>query len=125
MNRATALVYVSLVSSLGMVAIARAGQGGDPDAPVTLHQPFPGDSLITIIDKVSSALIVIATPVVALMVLVGGFQIMTAGGNEEKVKSGKDTIMNAVIGFAIILLAKGAAKIVISLVSGSPSTPTH
>jgi hypothetical protein len=49
------------------------------------------------------------------MVLIGGFQIMTAGGNEEKVKEGKSTIKWAVIGYIIILLANGLVLIIKSV----------
>ncbi|MBU1037109.1 pilin [Patescibacteria group bacterium] len=40
-----------------------------------------------------------------VLVIYGGFQWMTAGGNEEKVKKGRDMIVQAAIGLAIILFA--------------------
>jgi len=43
--------------------------------------------------------------VAVVMILIGGFQWMTAGGNEEKVASAKKIISAAVIGLIIILLA--------------------
>lgn len=43
--------------------------------------------------------------VAVIMILIGGFQWMTAGGNEEKVASAKKIISAAVIGLIIILLA--------------------
>lgn len=43
------------------------------------------------------------TGVVALlMFILGGFQWMTAGGNAEQVKKGRDTLMWAVLGLLVI-----------------------
>jgi hypothetical protein len=43
------------------------------------------------------------------MVLIGGFQMITSAGNPEKFKSGRNTILDAVAGFAVVLLAKGVS----------------
>jgi hypothetical protein len=43
--------------------------------------------------------------IAVVMILIGGFQWMTAGGNEEKVASAKKIISAAVIGLIVILLA--------------------
>ena len=43
--------------------------------------------------------------VAVVMIIVGGFQWMTAGGNEEKVEKAKKLISAAVIGLIIVLLA--------------------
>jgi len=39
-----------------------------------------------------------------LMFVYGGFMMLSSGGSEDKIKKGKDAIMAAVIGIAIILL---------------------
>jgi hypothetical protein len=40
-----------------------------------------------------------------ILMLLAGFQWMTAGGNEDKITKAKDRFKNAVIGFAIVMLA--------------------
>ena len=50
------------------------------------------------------------------MILIGGFQILTAKDSPEKVKSGRATIMYAVIGFVIILISKGVALILLNII---------
>jgi hypothetical protein len=40
-----------------------------------------------------------------VFVILGGFQWMTAGGNEEKIEKAKKVISAAVIGLIIVLLA--------------------
>ncbi|MFB6225851.1 MAG: pilin [Candidatus Paceibacteria bacterium] len=53
--------------------------------------------------------------VVAFVLIVyGGFMIMTAAGNEEKVETGKNILLYAVIGLAIILSAYSITSYVIS-----------
>jgi hypothetical protein len=48
----------------------------------------------------------------------GGFQIVTAGGDEEKVKKGRTIIIQVVIGIIVIWLAGSIVKWVVGLVTG-------
>lgn len=43
--------------------------------------------------------------VAVIMIIIGGFRWMTAGGNEEKVETAKKILTAAVIGLIIVLLA--------------------
>jgi len=43
--------------------------------------------------------------VAVIMILIGGFQWMTAGGNEEKITEAKKRLINAVLGLMIVLSA--------------------
>lgn len=79
---------------------------------ITLENPLKITSISALINNIAGYLIIIAAPIAVLMILVAAFQIMSAGGNEEKVKNGKKTILYAVVGFAIILISKGIALIV-------------
>lgn len=55
--------------------------------------------------------------VAVVFALYGGFQILTAGWDEDKVKSGKTTLVNAVIGLVVIFLASIIVNWIISLAS--------
>ncbi len=58
--------------------------------------------------------------VAVVIILIGGFQWMTAGGNEEKVEKAKKMIGAGVIGLAVILAAYSITKFVIgSLVNAT------
>ncbi|MBI5732121.1 MAG: hypothetical protein HY982_02050 [Candidatus Magasanikbacteria bacterium] len=52
--------------------------------------------------------------VAVVIILIGGFEWMTAGGNEEKTGEAKKRILAGVIGLAIILSAYAIAKFVVS-----------
>ena len=52
--------------------------------------------------------------IAVVIILIGGFKWMTAGGNEEKVGEAKKLLIAGLIGLVIILLAWGIATWVIS-----------
>ena len=85
---------------------------------IPLENPLGTNSIIGIINKILSYLIYISVPFLALMILVGGFQILFARDSAEKVQSGRKTIQWAVIGFAIILVSKGVALILLQVLGG-------
>src|SRR5205814_2021880 len=51
-----------------------------------------------------------------LFVVLGGYQYITAGGDEEKLKKGKGMIVNALIGLVIVLLALVIVRVTANLV---------
>lgn len=61
--------------------------------------------------------------VAVVIVLLGGFTWMTAGGNEEKVAEAKKFIYSGVIGIAIILSAYAIASFVITQLVAATTTP--
>jgi len=48
-----------------------------------------------------------------ILIIVGGYQWMTAGGNEEMVTKARQRIINAAIGLAIVLLAYAISYFII------------
>jgi len=52
--------------------------------------------------------------VAVVMILIGGFMWMTAGGSEEKIKKAKALIFQGIIGLVIILASYAIATFVIS-----------
>ena len=104
---------VSLFLVLGLlvfapVVFAQDGGTGGADGGtggVELPDPLGGKDFITILKQVTNFLILIAVPIAALMIIFGAYQIMFAGGDTEKVTTGKRTILYTVTGFVIILLA--------------------
>jgi hypothetical protein len=51
------------------------------------------------------------------MAIYGGFQILTAGWDDEKVKKGKTTLINALLGIFVILISWTLVDWIISWVS--------
>lgn len=44
--------------------------------------------------------------VAVIMIIIGGYTMITSGGNSEKVASGQKTLTAAIIGLVIVLLAR-------------------
>lgn len=49
-----------------------------------------------------------------IIILIGGFKWMTAGGNEEKISEAKRLLLNGVIGLVIVLLSFSIASFILS-----------
>jgi hypothetical protein len=54
----------------------------------------------------------VAGIVAVLLIVIGGFQYMTAAGNEKQAESGKNTLIYSVIGLVIIIMAASIVNIV-------------
>jgi hypothetical protein len=94
------------------VAHAAMGTGGS----ITLSDPLNGCTFSCVAGNILTGLWEIAVPLLGIMVIIGGFQIMTAGGKEEQFKKGRQTLMYAVIGFVCILIATGVVDIIKSVI---------
>ncbi len=85
----------------------------------TLCDPFGNQTIFDIIQKIIGYLIQIGAPILAVMVIYGGFLILTAGDSPEKVKSGKDVILWAVVGYTIVLCSWGVIYIMGQIITGN------
>lgn len=97
--------------------------GGPSDINIgNLKDPLCGNQpncdFGTIANGLIGFLITISIPLTAILVLVGGFQIMTAAGDPQKVSTGKKTILYAAIGFTVVWFSKGVVTLIQSLFGG-------
>ena len=109
---------------IGMIVPRAMAQLGPPPGSgngIQISNPLGCSDWAACIKSVLGGLALLATPVVGIMILVGGYQIMASGGNEEKLRKGKNTIIYAVVGYAVILLASGVAAVIQSVVSNAGS----
>lgn len=98
--------------------IVFAQQAGGINQPVSLPNPLQVSSIPELLNNIAGYLIYISIPVVTIMIVYGAFQILTAAGSPEKFKSGKQTIVYAIIGFIIVILAKGITMIIKEILTG-------
>jgi hypothetical protein len=87
--------------------------------PGGLENPLQYDTLQEILSAVAGFLFTISIPIVTIMILIGAFQILTAAGNEERIRRGKRTITWAVVGFLVVLIAGGVTQLIENLLSDS------
>lgn len=90
-----------------------------PEAPI--HGGFADSASVgDFIIKVITILLVLSGVIAVLFVVIGGFQYVTSGGNEESAKKGKKTLTNAVIGIVVVVLAYAIINVAVNtLTSGT------
>lgn len=75
-------------------------------------------SLSKIIGNIIKIVLSLLGLVAVVLIIVGGFQWMTSGGNEEKIGNAKKLMGAALIGLIIVILAYAIASFVISNLTG-------
>lgn len=73
---------------------------------ISLPNPLTSDTFEDLIDAVINWLLIITLPIVVLLIVFAGFQYMIAGVSPDQQKQAINIVKYAVIGYAIILLAK-------------------
>jgi hypothetical protein len=111
------IIFWGLRAEAVMAQQAPGGGGGGQNngsvtSTISIPNPLSCANLQCVLMNLVDKLLLLAYPVVTLMILVGAFQILTAAGNSEKVSTGRKTIQYAVIGFVLLLLAKGFGFII-------------
>lgn len=95
----------------------------DTDTNLCVKQASTADgvagsrSINELVIRIINVLLGIAAIVAVLYIVIGGFRYMTSAGNEEQAKGGRKTVINALVGLAIIILAYALVSIVNNAVS--------
>ncbi|MDB4939780.1 MAG: hypothetical protein JWO40_205 [Candidatus Doudnabacteria bacterium] len=71
-----------------------------------------------IITRVINYLLLFAALIAILFIVLGGYRYITAQGNAENAKAGRTTVVNAIIGLAIIILAYVIVSVVNNTLAG-------
>lgn len=75
-------------------------------------------SLPELIANVIRLMLLFAGAIAVVFVIIGGYQYLTSGGNEETAEKGKKTLINAIIGVIVVVLAYVIINVIVNLVSG-------
>ncbi len=88
------------------------------------NNPFNNDSIAggnatatSLALRIIRIMLYFAAIVAVIMAIIGGYQVMTAGGNPTQAANGRKTLTNAVIGLAIILLAFVIVQVLINFIT--------
>jgi hypothetical protein len=98
-------------------AIADATGGGLPT--FNINNPLAvGGNIEDILDKIITDLLMpVGFSLAGLMYLWAGFQFLTAGGQDKKITTAKQTLIWTTIGVMVILAAKGIVIVVKDLLT--------
>lgn len=89
-------LFIILYSVLAMSAQA-----------VTFANPIKYGTIPQVIDAIVNFLMIVSIPLLAGAVIYGGLIMITSAGKPEKFNEGWKTILFAIVGFIVVLLAKG------------------
>lgn len=79
---------------------------------IDLENPLKFDTLPEVLDAIAGFLFLTSIPLVAVVLIYGGYLLVIAGGNEDRIRSGKKAITWGVIGFIVIVLAGSIANLI-------------
>ena len=80
---------------------------------LNIENPLKETSDISeLINRIIDILFNVAIWVAPIIIVYAGFQYVTSAGNPEKIKSAQRTLIYAMIGFAIVLIAKAVPDLI-------------
>jgi hypothetical protein len=97
------IISIFVIAAVMVMPFVASAQWVTPSAGNT---GVPNQSSFSeIATRIIEILLAVAGLVAVVFLIVGGFRYITAGGNEETAESAKKTILNAIIGIVIVILA--------------------
>lgn len=85
---------------------------------ITIINPLEWDTIEEVIAGIIDFIFLVALAIAPLMIIIAAFFFITSAGDPGKVKIAKDIILWTVIGFTIVLLAKGIVSMVLEIIGG-------
>ena len=75
------------------------------------------DTIGDLIYKIIELLLFVAGILAVLFIIIGGYQYITSAGNEEQAEKGRKTLVNAIIGVALIILSYVIINVLVNTIS--------
>ena len=121
------VIAATLVASVTIVGITQASAVGTiADGAVSARgaqQPADLFGNSGVFSEISSGLLFIVGAIAVIMIVIGGLRYVISGGDASQVQAAKNTILYALVGIIIAILAYAAVNFVINslIPSGSGS----
>lgn len=106
-----------LIYPLSVSAVNMSVEGGI-DAAKGADQPEDLFGMGGTLSTVSNVLLFIVGAVAVIMIVIGGLRYVTSGGDSTNVSAAKNTILYALVGVIVALLAYAAVRFVVSSFTG-------
>ena len=112
MKRFRIIAFVAVVSTL-MLAVAPAVFAVELQNPIGINDPR------VIIGNIIRAILGLVGSIALAIFILGGFYWVTSMGNEEKVTKGKNMIIWATFGLAVIFFAYAVVTFIVGAIAGT------
>ncbi len=120
--------FIILLSALFTSSFANAQVPGRQDQNAAFAKAAnlnTGSSVGSIIGVLITAALGLLAVIFIILLIIAGFQWMTAEGDEEKINKAKQTISRAIIGLAIVIAAYSITYFVFNALSSASVGGTH
>jgi hypothetical protein len=77
-----------------------------------------------VIKRVINILSMVVGIVAVVMIIIGGFKYVTSMGDSNSVNSAKNTILYAIVGLVIVVMAQVIVRFVLTKATAPPTSPT-
>jgi len=106
-----------IILTLILLAVAFPLVSVEADAPpaTKIENPLSADTFTELFVGIANWVAGIVASLAALMIVVGGFQYMLSGGNEEKVATARKTIQWSLIGLMVVLGSWGLLQTLLTI----------
>ena len=105
---------VSFLSSLSISGGANSARGNDQSGCLFGNEPgCEGTDQTPIFRTITNVLLFIIGAISVIMLIIGGIRYTTSNGDQQAVQNAKNTILYAVVGLVIAILAFAAINFVI------------
>ena len=84
---------------------------------VTLENPIGAENFGQLVDRIIDIFFTLALYVTPLMIVIAGLLFVTAAGNPNQVQTARNILLYSLIGFLIILVAKGIVELFIEVLT--------
>jgi hypothetical protein len=89
-----------------------------PEGSVCISNPIHSSSFEDLLDNVINFIFWIGMALAPIMVIIAGFNFITAAGNPAKVATARNILIWTAVGVLIILMAKGLTAVITQLIGG-------
>jgi len=79
-------------------------------------QTFSAQAMIDILKNIGNWIFVLAMFIMVVMIIIGAAILLTGGGDPNRIATGRKTLMWAVVGLVVALLAQGIFTVVRSII---------
>ena len=117
------LFYLAIWSVLVLPVKVLAAGEVTPTGDVVLTNPLAADSIPAILNRIIDFMLILAGPIAVIMTIYAAYLFITAGDNQERVKTARKTLMYVIIGVAILILSKGIVSLSKSFLEVPPASP--
>jgi hypothetical protein len=111
------LILINLILVPCLFCLAQGFPGNGLNETINASQ-LPRGDVPTYLGRIIGAAVALSGSIFLFLIIYGGFYIMTAAGNEERVTKGKKIIYWAIIGILLIALSYGITAFVFEAIGG-------